>query len=413
MKHSYLGLAALMLLLNGCTLLKLKQDLNMLEQQRTIGGTVVCDHPVTDSVVVVLWALDESGTSGYWLSRCGMEFSFMRDSGRYYLMAYADANEDGRYQETEYAGIFGNGKAIDLSADSTTDGLELRLLPPGQAKIPSHVKQTPREEVDAKFALRNSQLGELTTMDNPLFTDANGSLGLWTPVRFIEQFGIKVYFLEPYAPEKIPVLFIHGSSGHPGIWKPVVENLDPEKYQPWLAFYPSGMRLDTLGKGYAGFIDELRLKHGFGQIHVVGHSMGGLVARSMVQHYARLSNRARIPMFVTFATPWEGHSGARAGVRYAPDVVPCWYDMVPGSAFLRNLEEQPLPAETGHHLFFAYRGKATLAMKHVNNDGVVTLRSQLSSRIQAGATRVVGIDADHVEILSAPESLKTMDRLFD
>ena len=54
----------------------------------------------------------------------------------------------------------------------------------------------------------------------------NARRGLWQPVEFVRQVGAGVYFLEPYDPDKIPVLFVHGALGHPGDWDAIVAALD-------------------------------------------------------------------------------------------------------------------------------------------------------------------------------------------
>ena len=411
-KTSWMSLGCV-LLLSGCAMLRLKDDLKAIDQYRTISGKVVCDGPIDASVMVVLWALDESDFNGYWLTRCDMEFNFPRDSGRFYLMAFADINEDGYYQETEYAGIFDSGRVLDLSSSEDYQGLEIVLLPPGEVDFPGNVALLPDDKVDEKFEWRSAQVGEIVSIDHSLFSDANGALGLWTPLRFIDQIGMKIYFLEEYDPEKIPVFFVHGAGGHPGSWKPMVETLDQDKYQSWLAFYPSGMRLDKLGKIYALLLNELHQLHGFQELVVVAHSMGGLVSRSMIQHYEKLDDRAEIPVFVSLASPWAGHAGTKAGVEYAPAVIPSWYDMVPGSPFQKNLATIPLPSETEHYLLFAYQGKSSLFPGHVNNDGAVTISSQLNMPIQKQAGQVIGIDADHVGILSDTNTLFFLNQILE
>lgn len=399
----------LFMLLSGCGMLRLKGELKVVENYRHISGKVVCDQFVESTVVVVLWALDDSDLSNYWLIRCGEEFEFHRDSGRYYLMAFADANEDGRYQRSEYGGVWGDGKVLDMAGGDRFANLELKLLAPGEAEIPKEVILLSDEQREEKFAYRKGQIGEMTSLDNPLFSDESGAMGLWTPLKFIDQIGVKIYFLEEYDPAKTPVLFVHGSSGHPALWKHIVENLDREKYQPWFVFYPSGARLDWIAGIYAQFLDELYHRHGFKKLHVVAHSMGGLVAGEMVREYGRLENRAEIPVFISLATPWAGHSGAKAGM-HAPVIVPAWYDMVPGSAFQRKLEETPLPPETQHWLLFAYKGSTGLVARK-NNDGVVSMESQLSLPIQRQAFRLAGFNTDHVGILSDAASLDLLNEI--
>jgi pimeloyl-ACP methyl ester carboxylesterase len=93
---------------------------------------------------------------------------------------------------------------------------------------------------------------------------------------------------QPYDPNKIPVLMIHGLQDTPATWAPLLNELrsDPEinrHYQFWAYSYPSGyptpysaellrQELDRVDKTYPGHK----------KIVLIGHSMGGIVSRLMV-----------------------------------------------------------------------------------------------------------------------------------
>jgi pimeloyl-ACP methyl ester carboxylesterase len=93
---------------------------------------------------------------------------------------------------------------------------------------------------------------------------------------------------QPYDPKRIPVLLIHGLQDTPATWAPLLNRLrtDPEinkHYQFWIYSYPSGYpfpysamllreELDRIDKAYPNHK----------KIVLIGHSMGGLVARLMV-----------------------------------------------------------------------------------------------------------------------------------
>lgn len=80
-------------------------------------------------------------------------------------------------------------------------------------------------------------------------------------------------------------------------------------------------------------------------IDVVGHSMGGLVAR-LAALSDRHGPRLRIKRLFTLATP---HQGARLATRIAPDAAA--RDMKPGSALLKKLDED---LETNPFELFPY-----------------------------------------------------------
>ena len=76
-------------------------------------------------------------------------------------------------------------------------------------------------------------------------------------------------------------------------------------------------------------------------IDVVGHSMGGLVATYVAKH---LDPGARIRRVVTLGTPHRGTALALSGARYLGRIASSLAQMVPGSAFLADLDRAALPA---------------------------------------------------------------------
>ncbi len=110
--------------------------------------------------------------------------------------------------------------------------------------------------------------------------------------RIAERRGI--YFLEPFDPDKIPVIFIHGLMSSPHAWVNFVNTLDanPEfrkSYQPWVLFYPSGGPIAgnalRLREELADIAKNYPLKR---NIVLVGHSMGGILSQMQVTNSKRL-----------------------------------------------------------------------------------------------------------------------------
>jgi len=212
-----------------------------------------------------------------------------------------------------------------------------------------------------------------------------------------------VLFQEPYVPKKIPVLFIHGALGTPQGWKETVEHLDRKRFQPWFYYYPSGLSLDKLGKALNTIVMVLHERYGFKEMHVVAHSMGGLVARSFILHNVHDSHQTFIKSFISISTPWNGHKLTAKGVKRAPSAVPSWYDMVPDSEFIQTLYKRKFPPSLHHVLLFSYKGDCSLFL--ANNDGTVELSSELDWRAQGEAERIFGYDEDHGSILSNKQVL--------
>jgi hypothetical protein len=94
---------------------------------------------------------------------------------------------------------------------------------------------------------------------------------------------------------KVPVVLIHGLWGNPHLWDRMVEDLgvDPahrRRYQFWTFRYPSGDSIpfsahllrQSLRRGRRVF-DPEGMDTAFDRMVVVGHSLGGILAKMMVQ----------------------------------------------------------------------------------------------------------------------------------
>jgi pimeloyl-ACP methyl ester carboxylesterase len=99
-----------------------------------------------------------------------------------------------------------------------------------------------------------------------------------------------VRLLEPYDPRRIPVVLVHGLGSSPQAWRNLANEIlgaDAlrERFQVWLYAYPTA---DPFVVAAARFRADLRASldalgvRGDPGIVVVGHSMGGLLAKSLV-----------------------------------------------------------------------------------------------------------------------------------
>jgi pimeloyl-ACP methyl ester carboxylesterase len=99
---------------------------------------------------------------------------------------------------------------------------------------------------------------------------------------------IGLYFLQPYDPDRIPLVFVHGLFSTPWTWVQTINGLqaDPEirkHYQFWVFAYPTG---------YPILYSALRLRDELSRADraypnhkpyvVVGHSMGGMLTHDQV-----------------------------------------------------------------------------------------------------------------------------------
>ena len=208
-----------------------------------------------------------------------------------------------------------------------------------------------------------------------------------------------IFFLTKYDPLKKPVLFVHGVSGSPRCFRALINALDKDKFQAWVAFYPSGFRLHELANYMAAQLNGLHTMYPFQHISVVAHSMGGLVSRAMINDLTKEGESSYVDKLITISTPWNGHQAAASGLRWAPAAIPVWFDVAPGSDFLSKLVATPLPSHIPHYLLFSYKGDAVFT--DGNNDGVVSIASQLRPIIQNQAQEVRGYNENHTSILMA------------
>lgn len=113
-----------------------------------------------------------------------------------------------------------------------------------------------------------------------------GLMGMLRSSHYTDKTGL--YFLQPYDPERIPVVFVHGLMSTPFTWVEAINGLqaDPEirkHYQFWVFGYATGnpilysaMRLrEELAKA-----DKLYPNHR--PYVLVGHSMGGMLSHEQV-----------------------------------------------------------------------------------------------------------------------------------
>ena len=93
----------------------------------------------------------------------------------------------------------------------------------------------------------------------------------------------------------------------------------------------------------------------------------------------------------------------KKGVKHAPAVIPIWHDMVPDSPFIRSVFSRKIKPDIPFYLLFSHKGNCSMFMD--NNDGAVTIKSQLDPRAQADAISMWGFNNGHLDILSSPDVL--------
>lgn len=407
------GLALLLCanLICSCSLLRLKHSVQQINAHGVIALQVTNLSPTATNYALAL-SRDGAGTNvmaGFQVvGTDGFAFFLLRQQRAYAVGAFSDLNGNGAYDGNEPAQLLRNILPTPL-ADTRNRAEPLLLtlttnndLPRGQSIA------LPRENPDLGGAL-SVALGNVADLDQAQFSTANGELGMWQPYEFLQRFGMGIYFLEPYSPKKVPVLFVYGISGSPADWRTMFEKIDRKKYQPWFYQYPSGLRLDRSANALATGLLLLQQRHGFKRLDVVAHSMGGLVARGAIQRTANLMGTNLVAHFISISTPWGGHEAAELGVKHLDYPVPSWRDMTAGSDYLKDILSSPLPAGTRYDLIFGYKRASGIGLAD-ENDGVVAVRSELPTGVQDEAASIFGAYEDHMGILNSPLTLKRVER---
>jgi pimeloyl-ACP methyl ester carboxylesterase len=105
-----------------------------------------------------------------------------------------------------------------------------------------------------------------------------------------------LFLIEPYQPDKIPVVFIHGLMSSPDTWVQMINALknDPiirNRYQFWFYSFSSGVPVMATAGNLRKVLLAAREELGttpealanFDKMVLIGHSMGGLVSRTLLQ----------------------------------------------------------------------------------------------------------------------------------
>ena len=399
------------MLLNSCAFKKLKQDIELFESVVGLGGEFINQSPHKKPLIFLIYTVSENKKQIYNIKVIDKDdgfYVFVVPVGEYYILAFEDANNNLAYDPGEYFGMFGQPDLISVDRVKPLDNLKIEIAQTDDFPLdfPTDISQ-----VDALMSIKDIAAGTITTLDDEKFSDNNAKMGFWQPATGFITVGAGVYFLEPYDPKKIPVLFVHGASGSPRSFRFITENINRKRYQPWFYHYPSGFPLEKISWFLNRIITYLHGKYQFKELYVTAHSMGGLVARSFIIENSFEGGNDYLRLFVSISSPFGGLETAKKGVESAPAAIPSWHDVVPGSPFIEKIFSQPLSTKIDYYLLFSHKGDCSYFMD--NNDGSVTLRSQLELRAQKDAIERWGFDEGHVSILSSEDLLEKYSDILE
>jgi len=401
----------IVILVSACAFKELREDIEIMQTVIGIGGDISNRSPHQRPLIVLIYSENESRIMirNFTLIDKQEEFyAFNVPDGNYYILAFEDMNNNLAYDSGEYYGFFGQPDRIQVTGDEPIGNLNIVVnksedFPKG---FPGDLSKTER-----LTDIKEIAMGKVVTLESSIFSDENAKAGFWQPITTLHNIGAGVYFLEDYDASRIPVLFVHGASGSPKHFKFLAENIDREKFQPWFYHYPSGFPLDKISQFLNLMITNLHERYQFNQLYITAHSMGGLVSRSFINKNMNEDGNTYIKLFVSISSPFGGLETAQMGVKSAPEAIPSWYDVVPDSPFITDLFSWKLKDSVDYYLFFGHKGDNSMFMD--NNDGTVTLRSQLDMRAQEDAIARWGFDEGHVSILSSQDVLRHYNEILE
>ncbi len=383
---------------SGCSLLDLRQQL--VEAHQTLvrfDGELTADSLPQETLVALLGAGGK--LQAYSVVGPGSAFRFTLARGDYQLLACIDRNgnfvldpaEPRQWLRPVRGAALTEGEpepvpqlAIRLHAD------ELQPAPPLDLSLARLYRDNPQ--------LRRNYRQQVD-FDDPRFSPERVSQGAWKPLDFMREVGYGLYLLQPWDAKKEPVFLVHGINDSPRAWRELIASLDPQRFQPVLFYYPSGVALSNSAY-LLSEADPRRATAPLASTLPCGRPQqgrpGGAPRGTAAQRRRRQS-----------PVPVPHPVDAAKGVERAPVVAPAWRDLAPGSRYLQDLFAAPLPAHIRQWQLVSYAGNRRLLPQP--NDGVVPLASELFPAAQDVAEHLYLLRESHVSILRSARSQELIE----
>ena len=397
-------LLACSLLLTGCVIKDLKDDLDIVEADY---GYLKGRASGSEGDADILFALVTEGDQGAEIVTTRSvsldeEFYVLVPAGEYTLITFSDSNGDFAYQPGEPAAQIENPTINwfrDMKGQERVDygGLTIQEIELSGATVLDEGFDLSLSSLRANSNTAQNFL-RVVTWDDEAFSAEHTEMGMWQPGLFEREVGYGLYVLEEFDSAKRTILFVHGISDTPVRFRSIVEVM-PAGYQAVMLHYPSSFPLEYTSYLLKEALDEMVRRYELTSVDVVAHSMGGLVSKGMI-YQADETLLEKMNVFVTMSSPFGGHSAAAAGIKWAPVTAPVWWAMAPGSTYLTTIDGLDLTNGPAHHLVYTYSEET--GGPRAEDDGVVTVDSQLADSARANAVGIYGIADNHTGVTSNP-----------
>ena len=139
-----------------------------------------------------------------------------------------------------------------------------------------------------------------------------------------------------------PIILVHGFLGTRGTMLPLAQRLQAEGRAVFTyshgTFQTASLRKSAmlLARRIRKICEDLKVE----KVDVIGFSMGGLVALHAIKF---MQTDRHVNRLVTLGSPFDGTWVALAGIATMGAICPSVWQVLPGSRFLRELKEAPMP----------------------------------------------------------------------
>lgn len=183
-------------------------------------------------------------------------------------------------------------------------------------------------------------------MASRIYSTLRGQLG---SVRRVYLRGNRIVRRDDFAQSPETVLLLHGFFQTRNIWEVMEDRLRHDGYGV-LSFDLGGLLwsfntrpITDLAELIADKLEGLCERHGIERLHIIGHSKGGLIARTYIQQFG---GDRRVKSLITLGTPHHGTPTAFIGAMLMGGglLSSSPFQMLPGSRLLRSLQEDHFPA---------------------------------------------------------------------
>lgn len=385
------------ILLAGCgNFVRLADDVREIRSElRIISGRIFsADCPSCPIVMTVIGGNDGLHVQNFRVLERSGDFRVTGKGNSKWLFLFQDINKDSVYQDTE------KSRLLEIDSILIKNGnIDVGLL-----NIDTQFEGDLPVRFSSLFSLRGNgldkidiQLGEVVEISDVRFDEDSAEMGVWEPLGFMKTKRAGIFFLEDFDQSKTPVLLVHGINGSPRNFKKFIDKIDRNKYQVWVLNYPSGLDLKALGDALMGLLAELNHRYSFKQLHIISHSMGGLLVRELLSVCAQGKSCHYINHVVSISAPFGGIPFLGEWINNSRITVPVWKNLYSDGEFISGLFKHRIPENIESTLIFGFMNSSTLDRE--SGDGVIPLRSQLAMEAQLEAQLVRGFNEDHESIL--------------